>query len=417
MGNGVLRVRAVIASNLETVVVVLIALAAVGGWVTYTTYADPGTTTETLTVGSWETTAQFEHRATVTEDNPAFPVGSTLSNRTVYFTDVAPRLNGTFVFSHSATDNAALTETVTVELVTRGVEGSQTDRQVLWTTSDTLAETTIEASGPRKSVRVPFSIHVPTIENRTRRIETELGGGAGQTEVLVRATVDLQGTINGQSVSRTETYALPVVPDGTRYRIEDFGEKTDRHETTSRVTFERAYGPLRRFGGPALLGVAVLALGTIVTTRATDRLEPDDDELERLAFEDDRAEFEEWISTIRLPDEAFDRPVAEAASLGDLVDLAIDTEGAVIEDPHYDAFYVVHGDFLYRYRPPTGSGRLSYGAQGRAFDMQLAGRDDPETSPDGESPDLFGSGTDTSADDVASADDTDGTDSADDEAT
>jgi len=416
MGNGVLRVRAVIASNLEIVLVVLIALAAVGGWITYTTYAEPGTTTETLTVGSWETTAQFDHGATVTEDNSAFPVGSTLSNRTVYFTDVAPRLNGTFVYSHSATDNAAVTEAVTVELVTRGVEGSQADRQVLWTRSDTLGKRTTEASGPRESVRVPFSIHVPTVENRTRRIETELGGGAGQTEVLVRATVDLQGTINGQPVSRTETYELPVAPEGTRYRVEDFGEQSDRHETTRRVTVERTYGPLRRFGGPTLLGVAVLALGTIVAAHTTDRLEPDDADLERLAFEDDRAEFEEWISTIRLPDEAFDRPVAEAESLGDLVDLAIDTDSAVIEDPHYDAFYVVHGEFLYRYRPPTGSGRLSYGAQGRAFDMELAERDDPDTSTDGESPDMFGSSADASADDVASADDTDGVDS-DDETT
>jgi hypothetical protein len=407
MGNGVLRLRAVIVSNLETVVVVLVVLTAFGGWVTYTTYVEPGTTTETRTVGSWETTAQFDHRANVTEDNPAFPVGTTLSNRRVYFTNVAPRLNGTFVFSHSATGNTALTETVTVALVTRGIEGSQTDQNVLWTTSDALAKTTTDVSGPEKTVRVPFSVHVPTIENRTRRIETELGGGAGQTEVLVRATVDLQGTINGQPVSRTETYALPIAPEGTRYRIEDFGERTDTHETTRRVTVERTYGPLRRFGGPALLGTAILALGAVLATRATDRLEPDGDELERLAFEDDRAEFDEWISAIRLPDEAFDRPVAEAESLGDLVDLAIDTDSAVVEDPHYDAFYVVHGDFLYRYRPPTESGRVSFGPRGREFDMRLGDRDEPADSTDGESPDLFGSDSDSGGDEVTTTDETD----------
>jgi len=414
MGNGVLRVRAVIASNLGTVVVILIAVGAVGGWITYTTYADPGTAIETRTVGSWETTARFDHRANVTEDNPAFPVGSTLSNRTLYFTDVAPRLNGTFVFSYSASDNAALTETVTVELVTRGVEGSQTDRQVLWTTSDTLAKTTTEASGPAQTIRAPFSLHVPTIENRTRRIETEFGGGAGQTEVLVRATVDLQGTINGQPVSRTETYELPVTPEGTRYRVEDFGERSDRHETTRRVTVERTYGPPRRLGGPVLLGAAILALGTIVATHATDRLEPEDDELERLAFENERAEFEEWISTIRLPDEAFDRPVAEAESLGDLVDLAIDTDSAVVEDPHYDAFYVVHGDFLYRYRPPTESGSLSFGPRGREFDIHHAERDASTGTTDGESPDSFETATGTRVDEAPTSDETAADESVDD---
>ena len=416
MGNGVLRLRAVIASNLGTVVVVLIAIAAVGGWVTYTTHVDPGTTTEPRTVGSWTTTARFDHHAPVVEENAVFLVGTNLSNRSVYFTEIAPRLDGAFVFSHSATGNADLTENISLALVARGIKEGQTGQRVLWKTKDMLIQTTFQPASRERTVHVPFSVNVLEMENLTSNIRSDLGSGTERTEVLVRATVDLQGTINGQPVSRTETYELPVAPEGTRYRVEDFGEQSDRHETTRRVTVERTYGPLRRFGGPTLLGVAVLALGTIVAAHTTDRLEPDDADLERLAFEDDRAEFEEWISTIRLPDEAFDRPVAEAESLGDLVDLAIDTDSAVIEDPHYDAFYVVHGEFLYRYRPPTGSGRLSYGAQGRAFDMELAERDDPDTSTDGESPDMFGSSADASADDVASADDTDGVDS-DDETT
>jgi hypothetical protein len=74
-------------------------------------------------------------------------------------------------------------------------------------------------------------------------------------------------------------------------------------------------------------------------------------EREQLEYKDDTRDFEEWISTIRLPDEVFDRPQAEATSLGALVDFAIDTNNSVIEDPNERAYYVLHEDYLYIYRP------------------------------------------------------------------
>ena len=73
---------------------------------------------------------------------------------------------------------------------------------------------------------------------------------------------------------------------------------------------------------------------------------------ERLAYEDDRRDFDEWISPIRLPKAAVDRPRAEATTLGALMDFAIDTDNSVVDDPDDSAYYVGHDGYLYTYHPP-----------------------------------------------------------------
>jgi hypothetical protein len=75
---------------------VLVVLAAVGGGVSYATYVEPGTVTESEPVGQWGTTAGYTHSATVVEDTEAFPAGTVLENRETYFTEVAPVLDARF---------------------------------------------------------------------------------------------------------------------------------------------------------------------------------------------------------------------------------------------------------------------------------------------------------------------------------
>ncbi len=60
-------------------ILIMIAFAAVGGYVTYTAYEDPGTTVETEQVSSWEANGTYTTAARVTEPNPLYPVGTTLS--------------------------------------------------------------------------------------------------------------------------------------------------------------------------------------------------------------------------------------------------------------------------------------------------------------------------------------------------
>ena len=353
MSERSLRVRAFLDQQFLVVVVALVLLAGLGGWVTYTTHVDPGTTTEERPGPSWRTAAWFNHSATVTADNPVYPEGTTLRDRSIYFTEVTPVLSGEYVFTYEASESGDLDGTVSLELIQRGIEVGQENTTVVWQTSKDLETTSTESLAPGERMRVPFELDMNATANRTGQITERLGNPPGETQVLVRAVVDLQGSVNGQQVEDVRNHTLAVGLQGGTYRPTEMGSMTDRYESTQTVTVDRTYGPLRSFGGPALLLGSLVALGGLAYVRSQDRIELTPAERERLAFEDDRNDFDEWISEIQLPADAFDLPRAEAQSLSALVDFAIDTDNGVVEDPDEEAYYVVHDGYLYTYRPPA----------------------------------------------------------------
>ncbi len=357
MSEWKLRARGALARNLTVVVVALVVLALVGGWLTYTTYAAPETTTEQRVVSTWETTGAFDHGATVREENDVFAVGSRLENRSVYFTRIAPVLEGAYAFSYRASQQGDLSTTVNLSLVVRGVEGGggtgdQADaRSVLWETRRPLNERSVESAPPGETVRVPFSVDVSEVANATDRISEDLGGAPGTVQTRVEATVTLRGQVNGRQVERTMTHALPVTPENGRYVVEYAGPTTDEYESTAPVTIERSYGPVRRYGAPLLLVAALAGEAAVALAQSRNWLELSPAEREWLAYRDDRAEFDEWITAFDLPAETFDRPRATAESLGDLVDFAIDVDSGVVEvdEGH---FVVLHDGTRYEYRAP-----------------------------------------------------------------
>jgi hypothetical protein len=354
-----LRLRAALGRQYAVVVVALVVLALVGGFATYTAHVDPGTTTEERVVATWESSGSFDHAATVSRSNPLFPVGSELRDRAAYFTPIAPEVNGTYTFDYRATDGGELTTAVDVELVTRSVlEGDGTTDSdgegvsVLWKTTRTLGETDGERLQPGASVRVPFSFNVSAVRAARDRIETQLGGGSGEVETFVRATVDVTGTVNGEAVDTRQVHTLPVTLDRRTYRFGPASASSQQGETTRTVTVTREYGPLRSVGGPLLLLLSVGGLAWGVLARSRNRLELTAAEREWLAYREDRSEFDEWITSVTLPSEAFDRPEARASSLADLVDFAIDTDSGVVESPDGGEYYVLHDGYLYRYTAP-----------------------------------------------------------------
>jgi hypothetical protein len=395
MDDRLLRARALLDEQFAVVVAILVVLALAGGWLTYTTYATPDTTSEERTVSSWRTAGSFNHSATVTERNPVYPVGTTLTNRSIYFTEVTPRLDGTYTFTYDASDRGELNGTVSLEAVLRSVEETQDRSTVVWRTSEPLTTVPADSLRPGETVRAPFSIDVNGSLNRSEVITDELDDPPGQPELLVRATVDVRGTVNGQPVNRTTVHTLPVELGQGAYRPASPGSTTDRQTTTRSVTIQESYGPVRTVGAAVLLVGPLGVLVGLAAARYRDRIALSAAERRVLAYEDERADFDEWISTIRLPDDAFDRPRAEAASIGALVDFAIDTDNGVIEDPDDGAYYVVHDDYLYAYQPPALRNEPRSSAPAGTRDgPERTGGESPVTAADDE-PDA----TDGSADD------------------
>ncbi|WP_267640725.1 DUF5305 domain-containing protein [Haloarchaeobius amylolyticus] len=348
------KLRAVVGDNQTVVALALVACVLAGGWLAYGAYADPGESTRTVQQEAWSTTGWYNHSATVTEENDVYETGTTLDDRSTYLGRIAPRLDGSYVFQYDARQSGDLAGNVSVVLVFTGTEGGSGEEPatVHWRKERVLANDSFSSLSPGDRVQVPFSLDAIAADQRAANISEQLGS-SGEPSVSIRTTVTVQGTVDGEQVTHRQTDPLSLSVDGSTYSVSGATAQTESFDEARQVAVPAQAGPLGRFGGPGLLFVGLAGLGVLAVGNRRDLFTVSEAERERLAFEGERGEFDEWISEIRLPEDAFDRPAAEAESLQALVDFAIDTDNAVVEDPDEEAFYVVHGDYLYVYRPPT----------------------------------------------------------------
>jgi len=341
-----LRLRSLLDNQYTVLVVSLLALALVGGWLTYGAHVEPGTTTMERTVSSWSMTGAYNHSATVTEENPVEPVGATLTGRSTYLTSVSPVATGAFSFRYTARGNGDLDITIEERSVVRSIETGEDSSAEMWRDARTLETRSQSSVSPGEAVTVPFSVDAPQAKNRTAQIEEALGNPPGDPQFSIVTTVSVTGTVNGQAVDRTTEYVLPVTFVNGAYRLNATTE-TREFGATETITVPQRPGPLESIGGPLLLACSLGGLAGLVWKG--DDLSLSDAERDRLRFQDDRETMDEWINEMRLPDEIRERQQIDAASLADLVDFAIDTNNSVIKD---EGYHVLHDGMLYTYEPP-----------------------------------------------------------------
>ncbi len=343
----VTRLRAVLDEWFVLVVVLLVALSLAGGWLVYTTHLSPDEQVEERVVSSWSATGEFDHSATVQNETEAFAEGETLSDRSTYFTAATPELDGAFTYGFAAS-SGELDATVDLELVVRSVDDE--GEEVYWSVSEELGSES-ETLEPGGELTSSFVVDVAALENRTERIEDELGSSPGETELVVLAEVTKTGTVDEESVETEERFVLGIDPDGDTYSVEvvDGGDRT--YERTEPETTTAAVGPLRSLGSLLLLLGGVGGLLVVGSAKRRDALAPPETQRARLAVAREREEFDDWISRGTLDEDLRARSRVEIESLEDLVDLAIDCDRRVIEDREREAFFVADGDLLYRYEP------------------------------------------------------------------
>jgi len=346
------RARILLTDNFELVVLALLVVAGIGAFVTYTTHIEPGTTTEERQVSSWESTGEFFHRATVQNDTEVYAQGTVLHNQSVYFQQLTPELDGVFAYEYTASDGGNLSVETDITLRLRSVQAdTEGNGTVYWETQDRLAADTEAGVGPGERVSVPFRVNVTDAGRRLAAIDEQFGGTPGEKQALLVAEVTVSGTRNGSPVDRTRTYQLPLNSQGSVYRVDDPGAVVASDSRTDQVSVPAEYGPLRLAGGPFLF---LLGLAGLSAVGYYHRNAPPLTEAERTWYDyrQTRAEFDEWITTGRVPEELSGRPVVTTASLSGLVDVAIDTGERVIEDEDRSAYFVPGESQWYRYEMP-----------------------------------------------------------------
>ncbi|QLD86565.1 hypothetical protein HWV23_12775 [Natronomonas halophila] len=372
MGLWGVRVRASLDEYFVVAVVALLVFGAMGGAAAYTAHLDPGTETRTQEVGAWESTAGYDHQATVTEANQVYPIGYPLENRSVYYTSIAPKLNGTFRYGFAGGGELDVEAETTLVLRSVGEEG-----ETFWEVTDTLEETSTTI-GPDGTATTTFSLNVSEVRARIQSIEEDLGASPGATQVRVVTNVTAAGAAGGADASHETGYVLSIDPGSDTYSVEGPRGETERHPHTGTVTVEREYGPLRSLGGPAVLVLSLLGLVALGIARDQEMLAVSEAERAALAAEAEREEFEEWISTGRVPETVRYRDAVAVDSLADLVDTAIDSDRRVVHDPADDTYHVIDDALRYEYSPDP-----PVDVSGESTDGSVGGPEDRTQSNDG----------------------------------
>ena len=347
------RLRLVVADNLIIVIAVVAIVTAIGGYLTVGGHLDPGTELTDREVARWDSTGSFSHRATVTNGTGAFESGAVLQNQSVYFSRLAPRLNGTFSYRYRATNGGSLDVATTVALVIRSVSSEESDRRVrYWRVQRPLASATNASLGPGDRATVPFALNVSAASVEARDLREQHGASAGTVEVVVAARTALNGTRNGRPVDATRTYELPVTVEDGLYRVGTPQNASHSGVRTEQVAVPADRGPLWTLGGPLLGLLGLLGLAGLVLGHRRDRWAVDATERTWLDYRRTREEFDDWITTGRVPAGETPTSVVEVDSLEGLVDVAIDTDNRVIEDETRGACLVLTETRWFRYSVP-----------------------------------------------------------------
>jgi len=342
------RLRLFMADNAVVLSVVFAGLLLTGGWLGFDTRTNPGTTSEQRVESAWNATTEFEHAATVERANPVYPIGTDLENRSVYFTNISAELEGAYVYEYTASETGNLTVATDLTLVTRSVGND--GEQVFWRTDRSIGQYRQVGVSPGEQVRGNFTVDMRDIQSEISRIEDVFGATVGTRETVVVASLRADGTVNGQTVTRTQERTLTVSVSDATYRVSNPGPSTESFQTTSVVAVENEPD-----GATVLLSVLLACLGLVglaLVGVARVTWWTSIDEAERTAIQQarTRATYDEWITPGRLPHDFDDSAAVEVATLGGLVDIAIDTNARVIE-AQTGAYYVLADQTTYVYRP------------------------------------------------------------------
>ena len=348
-GTNALRVRALVASWFTVLAAAFVALAAVGGAAAYTAHVDPGSTTEQVERTHWQADGAFHHSAHVTGENPVFPVGSTLSNRSTYYVGPTPVLDGRYVLTYAGADAEPASVDVDADLVIQ----SASEGTVYWSNRTDLDTTEASAVAPGESRELGFSLNATELAERRSAIQEALGDTQGQVSTFVAVDVTVAGSANGGPANRSFTHRLPISVAGSTYTVGPEASGSEPMTTTRTVRTTREYGPFWSLGGPLLFVVGASGLSVLVIGRRRNRFALSEAERDLLDFREERAEFDEWVVRARLSADFNGRPRADAESLEDAVDFAIDAGTGVVEDPDTGLFYAVAEELVVVYEPPA----------------------------------------------------------------
>lgn len=343
-----LKLRSVLGAYGTVILLVFMLLTAAGAGLTYEAHGQTTVEPVEKVESDWTQEVEYSHTATVTESNALFPVGSEFTDAETYLTRIAPEATVTVWASYDDADSA---EDVSIAANSELVIRSDGESGEYWRDERHLGDVVAEDVAPGESVSHEFTVNVSEIEDRIEEIEATIGTTPGELDVRIVTTVEVEGTIEGTQENYARTVDVPIDIEADTYTFSNPDGGFDRIEQTDTVLVEREPGPLRSVGGPIAILIGAAGVAFVGIGRRNDWFDLSNREREYLAYLNDREEYEEWIKTAELPEEAHKKPVGRAESFADLARLAIDAEAPLVREPNTERYHVVTNEYRYTFHP------------------------------------------------------------------
>ncbi|MFP8956481.1 DUF5305 domain-containing protein [Natrialbaceae archaeon A-CW3] len=366
-----LRLRSLVTDYRWVIALACVLALVSGGWIAYGAHVDPGEETEQRLVHSWSTTGDLSHSAVVEEENAVYPVGSRLSNQPLYYTRLSPTVEGTYSAGYESQTGDDVTIDLEVELVWQSTD----DEHTYWRETESLAAVTDGDVEPGEDVEATFSVNVSAVEERMDEIESDLGASPGDREVFIRVDRSLEGVVDGDHRTETDTHEIEIAIDGSTHSLETPDGLDRSHDEYETVTVTQSHGPERTAGGPLLALLGLIGLGALAAI-PTSRYEPTPEERDWLAYQEALEEHGSLVTPTRLPAEVEDRPEAEIDRFETLIQLGIDLEAAILDDRESGQYVVLTDELRYVYEPPTRPASVS--REEESEELERSDADEPD---------------------------------------
>lgn len=336
------RFQSLTAEKFTLVLPVVAVCIIVSGLFVYASWYMPESRDVTVDVPWYSIDCEYEYRAVVSEGNPLWPVGTTLTDNPVYFFAATPELQTTFTFlvEGEAVDLDVVSHTVAV----LSMKESDT---TYWSKEVVIAEN----AGPLQSgvYLNSFTLDMEDMQRRLNEIKEYLDFQRGTPVVDVVTTAVFTGSVDGKPVNEHRKYLMPITLGAGHYSISDnlsFSEAVTARQTR---TIE-VYPPLHQQYAAVLLLLASLGMLLWVILSRSPRFKPSADMLQALEQEAVHARYRDWMSRGRF-DHSITAHRIELGSLEDIISAAVDMNQRVIYDGDEKTYFFVHDTILYVYEP------------------------------------------------------------------
>ncbi|MFB6297521.1 MAG: DUF5305 family protein [Salinirussus sp.] len=331
-----------------------------GAALAYTAPPERDQVTEQTDVQSFGTTLNTS--SAVTGNTTLYESDRRLTNMPVYLLGVSPNL--TVVARTTGPDDRAVkvSQQITIELyATRDGERFWSETRILAndtrriTDGELRTETTIDVREVRSGRLSEIQSELGTVGVLHAKIHVDTVYRAGKYQGALSVTAPMEITERAYDIdapqSDERSHATPV----TR-TVTDAGETVTvgtpvSLNATDAAGFLPNLGSVTLPAASAMQGTfgALALVAALLVFRTYSRL-PDPEDVRR-AYDESR--YDGWISRGQIP-LSTSRERVPVESLGDLIDVAIDSDKRVIHDPSQERYAVLDGSILYHYTDAEG---------------------------------------------------------------